>query len=113
MGEQLEGDLVQMAVKELEHHLTVPPGSIQVVVRERWLTLDGTVDWEDQQFIAESMLRRLHGVNGITNHLKVRPDSLAAGPAVPDRKRTRVLIRHVRARPLISLQDRHAEPDGR
>jgi hypothetical protein len=102
-----------MAVKVLEHHLTLPAGSIRVVVRQRWLTLEGTVDWDDQRFIAESMVRRLHGVKGLTNHLTMRPESCrGAGTCVPLPERTRVLIRHARSRPLIGPDHRHAKPDG-
>ena len=39
-SQRTEPDLGQTSVKEIEHHLTVPPGSIRVIVRQRWLTLE-------------------------------------------------------------------------
>jgi osmotically-inducible protein OsmY len=44
-----------------------------VVVREGWITLEGAVEWNYQRQRAESAVRRLRGVKGVTNLISLQP----------------------------------------
>jgi osmotically-inducible protein OsmY len=50
-----------------------PPGSTQVTVQQGWITLKGKVDWRHQKIAAESAVRKLAGVTGVTNVIEVKP----------------------------------------
>ena len=38
-----------------------------------WVTLEGTVDWQYQKALAESAVKKLRGVLGVTNNITVKP----------------------------------------
>jgi osmotically-inducible protein OsmY len=66
-------EIAREAVHELESHVFIPKDKIKVTVRNGWVTLEGTVDWQYQKNIAESAVKRLRGVVGITNNIEVKP----------------------------------------
>jgi osmotically-inducible protein OsmY len=41
-------------------------------VQDGWVTLEGTVDWPYQRVLAESVVKSLRGVVGITNNIEHR-----------------------------------------
>jgi osmotically-inducible protein OsmY len=51
----------------------MPHDRINVTVRNGWITLEGDVDWQFQKEAAESAVRYLSGVKGITNLITVMP----------------------------------------
>jgi len=55
----------------------VPSGSIQVMVRDGWVTLSGNVDWFYQKKVAEEDVRKLSGVRGVLNNIEIRPHAKA------------------------------------
>ena len=66
-------DLARAAVQALESRITVPHERIKVTVRDGWITLEGEVNWKFQKEAAESAVRHLVGVKGVTNLITVRP----------------------------------------
>lgn len=72
-SERSDTDLAHTAVNALKWNVSVPRDAITVTVREAWLTLEGEVDWYFQRVAAEKAVRRLTGVKGIMNLIKVRP----------------------------------------
>jgi osmotically-inducible protein OsmY len=65
-------DIARDAVHELESHADVPADRIKVTVRDGWVTLEGTVDWQYQKIAAESAVKKLKGVIGVTNKIEVK-----------------------------------------
>jgi osmotically-inducible protein OsmY len=51
----------------------VPPDSTKVSVQQGWIKLTGKVDWQYQKVAAESAVRKLAGVTGVTNVIEVKP----------------------------------------
>jgi len=43
-------------------------------VKNGWVTLEGTVDWQYQKNLAESSAKKLKGVLGVTNNIQVKPN---------------------------------------
>ena len=66
-------EIARDAVHELESHVSVPNDSIKVTVRNGWVTLEGSVDWQYQKSLAESSVKKLKGVIGVTNKIEVKP----------------------------------------
>lgn len=71
-------EIARDAVHELESHVSIPADGIKVTVKDGWVTLEGTVDWEFQSSVAESAMKKLKGVSGVTNKIQVRPKASAA-----------------------------------
>jgi osmotically-inducible protein OsmY len=66
-------EIAREAIQELESHVSVPNDKIKVIVEKGWVTLEGTVDWQYQKSLAESSIKKLRGVVGITNNIAVKP----------------------------------------
>jgi osmotically-inducible protein OsmY len=71
--ERTDEDIARAAVRALEDRITVPHDQIKITVRDGWITLEGNVDWNYQKEAAESAVRYLAGVRGVTNLIKVKP----------------------------------------
>src|SRR6267142_588682 len=61
------------AVNALRANISVPAEQIKVVVENGWVTLEGEVNWQFQKDAAESAVRYLPGVTGVTNLITVKP----------------------------------------
>jgi osmotically-inducible protein OsmY len=66
-------EIARDVVEELENHILIPADKIKATVRNGWVTLEGTVDWQYQKNLAESAVKKLRGVIGITNNIEVKP----------------------------------------
>jgi osmotically-inducible protein OsmY len=66
-------EIARDVVEELENHILIPADKIKVTVRNGWVTLEGTVDWQYQKNLAESAVKKIRGVIGITNNIEVKP----------------------------------------
>jgi len=66
-------EIARDAVHELDSHVLIPADKIKVTVRNGWVTMEGNVDWQYQKNLAESSIKKLKGVIGITNNIEVRP----------------------------------------
>lgn len=66
-------EIARDAVHELESHVSIPSDRIKVTVKNAWVTLEGTVDWRYQKDLAESAVKKLKGVIGVTNNIEVKP----------------------------------------
>jgi len=70
-------EIAREAIQELESHVSIPSDKIKVTVEKGWVTLEGMVDWQYQKSVAESSVKKLRGVVGITNNIAVRPQVTA------------------------------------
>jgi osmotically-inducible protein OsmY len=66
-------EIAREAVEEIEKNLPYSSDRIRVVVRDGWVTLEGSVEWNYQRERAEQVVRRVRGVKGITNLLELQP----------------------------------------
>ena len=52
---------------------TIPSDAVMVSVQRGWVTLTGSVAWNYQKMAAESAIRKLTGVVGVSNSIEVKP----------------------------------------
>jgi osmotically-inducible protein OsmY len=71
-------EIARDAVHELESHVSIPVDRIKVTVKSGWVTLEGAVDWQFQKSLAESAVKKLKGVLGVTNSIEVKPKASPA-----------------------------------
>jgi osmotically-inducible protein OsmY len=57
----------------LKMHVFVPEDRIKATVRDGFVTLDGTVEWNYQSTNAESAVHAVTGVRGVVNDIRVKP----------------------------------------
>lgn len=73
-----DADIAGAALNALKWSATVPDDRIKVLVADGWITLEGTVEFHYQRTEAESAVRNLIGVKGVSNQITVKPEVSAA-----------------------------------
>ena len=71
--ERTDIDIAEAARAALRFDNRLPPDSVRVVVSRGWITLEGKVNYYYQKTAAESDVRNLSGVKGVTNLILVAP----------------------------------------
>jgi len=66
-------DIARDAVAALKAELPISYDRIKVIVKDGWITLEGAVEWQYQKTTAESAVRKVKGVKGVTNVISVKP----------------------------------------
>jgi osmotically-inducible protein OsmY len=72
-AERTDADIAAEASRALAWQALVPADRIEVSVSRGYVTLRGEVPWEYQRRAAERAVRRLAGVRGVINSIRVRP----------------------------------------
>jgi osmotically-inducible protein OsmY len=73
LSTRTDPEIARDIVHELESHISIPADQIKASVKSGWVTLEGSVDWQYQKVIAESAVKRIKGVVGVTNNIEVKP----------------------------------------
>ena len=71
--ERTDADIAESARLALKLDNRIPADRVKVIVDHGWITLEGTVDYYYQKSAAESDVRYLDGVKGVTNLLALKP----------------------------------------
>jgi|SRR5712671_3040372 len=66
-------EIAREAVQELQTELPYSSQYVKVIVKDGWVTLEGDLEWNYQRERAETAVRKLRGVTGVTNSIKLRP----------------------------------------
>jgi osmotically-inducible protein OsmY len=66
-------EIARDAVAELNRWLPYSADRIKVTVSDGWVTLEGEVEWNYQKERAEEAVRRVKGLVGLTNNIKLKP----------------------------------------
>jgi osmotically-inducible protein OsmY len=73
LDQRPDPEIARDAVNALQTELPFSSENIKVVVKDGWLTLEGTVEWNYARERAESSVRRVRGVKGVTNAINLKP----------------------------------------
>jgi osmotically-inducible protein OsmY len=71
--ERPDPDIARDAITAIRTQLPGSVDRIKVVVKNGWITLEGELEWNYQRERAESAVRWLRGVKGVSNLIKLRP----------------------------------------
>jgi osmotically-inducible protein OsmY len=66
-------DIARDAVAALKSQLPISHDQIKVIVKDGWITLEGTVEWRYQKTTADTAVRKIKGVKGVTNAITLKP----------------------------------------
>jgi osmotically-inducible protein OsmY len=66
-------DIARDAVAALKAELPISYDKIKVIVKDGWVTLEGSVEWQYQKNTADSAVRKVKGVKGVTNVITMKP----------------------------------------
>jgi osmotically-inducible protein OsmY len=81
-----DADLLQKVLQSLNWNLEVPYNSVKPAVSNGWVTLTGTVKWNFQREAAESAVRSLSGVKGVSDEITLenQPAAKDVGQKISD-----------------------------
>ena len=68
-----DDQIAERALAILDWDAQVPTDSVMVRVERGWVTLTGEASWQYQRMAAEMAIRKLSGVVGVTNEIRVKP----------------------------------------
>ncbi|MFL9879986.1 BON domain-containing protein [Herbaspirillum rhizosphaerae] len=71
-SKRTDADIARTAAHGLEWNALLPKDRVKIMVEDGWITLSGEVDHQYQRVAAESSLRSLLGVVGISNQIAVK-----------------------------------------
>ena len=73
IDERPDPDIARDAVAALKSQLPLSSEHIKVILKNGWITLEGQVEWQYQRTTAETAVRRIKGVKGVTNSIRLEP----------------------------------------
>ena len=73
LDQRPDPEIARDAIAAIVQRLPLVSEQIKVLVRNGWITLEGDVEWDYQRSAAESAVRRVKGVKGVTNTIHVKP----------------------------------------
>jgi osmotically-inducible protein OsmY len=73
VDERPDPEIARDAVAAIKSQLPISSEKIKVVVKNGWITLEGEVEWQYQRATAENAVRRVKGVKGVINSIKLKP----------------------------------------
>jgi osmotically-inducible protein OsmY len=71
--QRTDTDLAHAVVNALRWDIQVPDDRIKATIDQGWVDLEGEVEWQYQKWAAESAVRNLTGIKGVTNLVTVKP----------------------------------------
>jgi osmotically-inducible protein OsmY len=72
-NERPDPEIAREAVAALKAELPYSSENLKVVVKDGWLTLEGTAEWNYQRIRAEEAVRRIKGIKGVSNMIALKP----------------------------------------
>jgi osmotically-inducible protein OsmY len=73
LDQRPDPEIAREAIAAIKQRLPLVAEHIKVLVRNGWITLEGDVEWDYQRSAAESAVRRVKGLKGVTNTIQVKP----------------------------------------
>ena len=71
-GCRSDTDIAFAALSALKWDYAVPEDAVKAVVRDGWITLEGTLDWQYQKESAQRCVQDMVGVVGVSNVIEIK-----------------------------------------
>jgi osmotically-inducible protein OsmY len=68
-----DDEIAKRALNIISWDTSIPANKVQVKVEGGWITLSGQVEWYYQKVSAESAVRKISGIKGVSNMLTIEP----------------------------------------
>jgi osmotically-inducible protein OsmY len=73
VDERPDPDIARDAIERIKSELPFSWDKVRAIVKSGWVTLEGETEWNYQRDRAETAIRRVRGVKGVTNLIVVKP----------------------------------------
>jgi osmotically-inducible protein OsmY len=75
---RIDADIARDVVQALSIAVPKVHDKLKPVVRDGWVTLEGDAEWDFQRRWAVSAVRKVNGVKGVTNSIRLKPSISAS-----------------------------------
>jgi osmotically-inducible protein OsmY len=72
-SERPDPEIARDAVAALKSELPYSSENMKILVKNGWVTLEGTAEWNYQRTRAEDAVRRVKGIKGVINSIVMKP----------------------------------------
>ena len=73
-SKRTDTEIAHDIVDAFSNHILIPSRQIKVTVRDGWVKLEGEVRWQFQRNAAEKAVRKIEGVTGISNEIRIKTE---------------------------------------
>jgi osmotically-inducible protein OsmY len=73
INHRTDGEIAAAAAHKMAWATTIPTGTVQITVRNGWIILEGEVEWWYQKNAAETVVRSIAGVHGVSSSISIKP----------------------------------------
>ena len=73
VNHRTDGEIAAAAAHKIAWATTIPTGTVEITVRNGWIILEGEVEWWYQKSAAETVVRHLAGVRGVSSSISIKP----------------------------------------
>ncbi len=73
-----DGEIAAAAAHKIAWATTIPTGTVEITVRNGWIILEGEVEWWYQKNAAETVMRSIAGVRGVSSSISIKPTAKIA-----------------------------------
>ena len=74
-GKKTDTEIALEVLEALKFNWEIPNDKVKIKVENGWITLDGELRWNYQKEAAKTAIKDLTDVMGVTNNIKIKPDS--------------------------------------
>ena len=68
-----DGEIATAAAHKIAWATTIPTGTVEITVRNGWIILEGEVEWWYQKNAAETVMKSIAGVHGVSSSISIKP----------------------------------------
>jgi osmotically-inducible protein OsmY len=72
VNHRTDGEIAAAVAHKIAWSTTIPKGTVEITVRNGWVILEGEVEWRYQKYAAETLVRPLLGVYGVSNSISIK-----------------------------------------
>ena len=73
VNHRTDGEIAAAAAHKIAWATTIPTGTVEITVRNGWIILEGEVEWWYQKNAAETVVRSIVGVHGVSSSISIKP----------------------------------------
>jgi osmotically-inducible protein OsmY len=73
INHRTDGEIAAAAAHKIAWSTTIPKGTVEITVRNGWVILEGEVEWWFQKNAAETVVRSILGINGVSSSISIKP----------------------------------------
>ncbi len=68
-----DSEIAASAAHQINSCMLIPPGAVQLTVRDGWIMAEGQVEWWYQKNAVENILKYVLGMRGLKNRMTIKP----------------------------------------